>query len=134
VCTTTAFSTRILLRSLLQADQPGIISQRERQKRETYAVLLVTMRQLKLCLWTRTVVTCVTVRLGTSNDPSEREPDVEEVHSKEISGLGNEVEVLPVVHNAIELQFALPDENVIREYYDEELDQEGGERVSASLK
>ena len=76
---------------------------------------------------------CDYVRLGTSNDPSEREPDVKEVHSKEISGLGNEVEVLPVVHNAIELQSALPDENVIGEYYDEELDQEGGERDSDNV-
>jgi len=77
---------------------------------------------------------CDCVRLGTSNDPSEREPDVvEDVHSKEISGLGNEVEVVPVVHNAIELQSALPDENVIREYCDEELDQEGGERDSDNV-
>lgn len=76
---------------------------------------------------------CDYVRSGTSNDPSEREADVEDVHSKEISDLGNEVEVLPVVHNAIELQSALPDENVIREYYDEELDQEGGERDSDNV-
>lgn len=76
---------------------------------------------------------CDYVRSGTSNDPSEHEADVEDVHSKEISDLGNEVEVLPVVHIAIELQSALPDENVIREYYDEELDQEGGERDSDNV-
>jgi len=77
---------------------------------------------------------CDYVSSGTSNDPSEREPDVvEDVHSKEISGLGNEVEVVPVVHNAIELQSALPDENVIREYCDEEQDQEGGERDSDNV-